>query len=924
MAQGRGRSGGGSARGIGLAVTLVVLLGCQVADQPTLAECGNGIVEPSAGEDCEPLQDPAACGAAGSGASACRFICTAQSCPSGFRCGNDAICRQPCLGFEGEPACNPFEVLSEDVSEAAIAQVSVVDVVGDARPEIIAVEYDDAQGLDAQVQVYRVEPDEIVTGESAMVGEFPGVVRLSSGGVHYLVAQRDALPLAPAEATASQRQAILSVLEPDLGFREVIIQGPTVVDPGPLRLASYAPSDELPGESVEPLLFGFGEDQVWQPEASAVEPAAAGHPDDLLGPSIGQPFDADQAAAAGALASQVCPVMVYGYRGQTQLFAENPCEDLVATWTALPLLLPELPADTRLGDGLVVGDANGDGLDDLAITTDAGRIHVAYGVGDGSFHSVASELPLEGGDGRFDDGVGFASELGTSLGVIAVGDFNGDARPDFLTRSTWIRSCTTEGCGTCDVEGYRCELGASSAPAYSGTAASVADYDGDGEIELAVLAREADDPLFPADQWGGVPPSPGDLVIIDRPGSEQWSARVIPMVGAPRLLASGDLDGDGADEVMLARSTEGGDELHVTYGETGEVESLGGLGLIVDAHVVAGTRTLAVVSEGSEGQGRRLTRLTATHERQLRSTVKLALEVVPRSFVVGNWTPSNPAERGLAVIGETATGEVGVELLTRGGDTFFDASTRNHALTSLQLAADQAASAQAVAIDLDGDDIDELVVLAADGAVRTLRVSDAGGAPAFIDPTLSPALEPFAGPAWPGDDRPRSLLGLRDLDDDGDLDLWALSAEDSPQLVAFRNLGDGTLDVAGRAVSPIPPLELSFCEEGTGDCSVHVRAVAPFRVRSDRSRSVSPTGIDLLLASRRALFLWTLDPLDPSTATALPVAELAVVRGGRLPLSPEGGQVLAAIGDIDGDGVDDVVAAGRNGIRWLNGLAVNP
>ena len=900
------------------------LVGCQVADQPTLAECGNGIVEPSAGEDCEPLQDPESCGAAGSGASACRYICTTQACPTGFRCGNDAICRQPCLGFEGEPACSPFEVLSEDVSTAAIAQLSVVDVVGDGRPEIVAVEYEDELGLDARTQVYRVEPDEIARGIPATVGEFPGVVRLSNGGVHFLVAQRDALPPAPAEASESQRQAILSVLESDFGFREVIIQGPTVVDPGPLRLASYAPSDELPGGSVEPLLFGFGEGQVWQPETSAVQPVASEHPDDLLGPAVGQPFDPQVAAAAGAVASQACAVMVHGYRGQSDLLSLNPCEALVESWTALPLVMPQLPEGTRLGDGLVLGDANADGFEDLVVTTDAGRIHVAYGVGDGSFHSVVGEIPAQDGDGGFDDGVGFASEYSASLGVIAVGDFNGDARPDFLTRSTWIRSCSTEDCGTCDVPGYRCELGSSSAPAYEGTAASVTDYDGDGEIELAVLARDADDSLFPADGWGGVPPNPGDLVIIDRPGSEHWSARVIPMVGDPRLLASGDLDGDGAHEVILARSTEAGDLLIVAYGATGTVETLEGLGIIVDAHVIAGTRTLAVVSEGSEGQGRRLTRLTATHERELRSIVKLELEVVPRSFVVGNWTPSNPQEKGLVAIGETAAGEVAVELMTRGGDTFFDASTRNHTLTSLALAGDQAGSARAVAIDLDGDEIDELVVLASDGVVRTLRVSDDGGVPTFGAPTMSAVAEPFAGPAWPGDDRPVSIPRLRDLDDDGDPDLWVLSAEDPPQLVAFRNRGDGTLDVEGRAVSPIPPLELSVCEEGTGDCSVRVRAFAPFRVRSDRSRSVSPAGVDVLLASRRALFLWTLDPFDPATATTVPVAELAVVRGGRLPLSPEGGQVLAEIGDIDGDGVDDVVAAGRNGIRWLNGLAVNP
>lgn len=61
-------------------------------DLTTLGVCGNGVVEHNIGEDCD--GDSEAC-------VACRLVCepTADhpdaTCPSGFACGKDAICRQP-------------------------------------------------------------------------------------------------------------------------------------------------------------------------------------------------------------------------------------------------------------------------------------------------------------------------------------------------------------------------------------------------------------------------------------------------------------------------------------------------------------------------------------------------------------------------------------------------------------------------------------------------------------------------------------------------------------------------------------------------------------------------------------------------------------------------------------------------------------
>jgi hypothetical protein len=149
-----------------------------------------------------------------------------------------------------------------------------------------------------------------------------------------------------------------------------------------------------------------------------------------------------------------------------------------------------------------------------------------------------------------------------------------------------------------------------------------------------------------------------------------------------------------------------------------------------------------------------------------------------------------------------------------------------------------------------------------------------------------------------------------------------LTADDPPRLVTFRNRGDGTLDVAGRVLIPVPAAELSTCDVGPTACAVRMTSFAPFSGTSDRSLAIAPTALDIVLVSHRALWHWTLDPFDPASATALD--EVAVVQGMREALGAPRTQAHVELGDIEGDGVDDVVAAGQTGIRWLRGLAVNP
>lgn len=897
---------------------------CQNPDAVTPRECGNGVVEPAAGEDCEPVGDPDRCGAVGSGAPACRWTCATETCPDGFRCGDDAICRQACLGYDGEPSCNPFETLSTDVTLDAAAASQTVDIDGDGRPEVVTtIDADDDST--ARVQLHRYDGDLFSTGLGHVVGERATVGRLDDDGPWTVLAARSALPPPPATPDPVLTRATVARIDDALGFSPVLTQGPDTVEGGPLALHSYRVPADVPTFGGETILYGVRDEAVWHAGPALVQLSTQGPASDLIGPVAARFISAIHAAATGDLASQYCPTLIYGYRGQSALVASNPCEGVQEAWTTSPLALPVVPDGATLGDGLAVGDLNADGTADVAITTAGGRVHVSYAVGDGSFHSDAATLPAQDGDGQFDQGVGFVDNTPGSLGILAVDDFNGDGRPDFITRTTWIRSCDVRGCGSCDAPDYRCEGGPTPAPVYRANRGSLVDIDGDGRPELAVTT--SGEGSSATDAWGTVSPRTSDIVIIDSPGSPDWSARTIPVGQAVEVIAGGDIDGDGLEEIIaVRRDDEVGDTLVVIFAAdsgAATIRRANDFGRIVAATVLDGEPTLALVSEDLDGSHRRLTRLTADHQRQLRTPAGLELFVVPRRFVMGHFDRTRPEAWAVAVIGEGDAG-VAVELVTRGASSFFDASSRVSATTTLGIEAIHAGRTAALAVDLDGDAIDELVVIAPDFAVRTLTVDAA--APRFSDTPLVQTVDAlFAAAAWPGhtDALPlASYPATQDLDGDGDLDLWLLTAEQPRALVTMLNAGDGTLDVAGRTTIAVPQLALSVCEDP--DCGVVIGAFAAFSGPTDRTRAVSPNARDVLLASRRALFLWTVDPMDASTAQTREVAELAVVRGGRAPLSPAGGPVLATIDDIDQDGVNDVVAGGRNGIRWLSGLAVNP
>jgi hypothetical protein len=75
------------------ALALLVAAGCTPLQEVKTGECGNGFVEPSAGEECDdPARDD--CGAPGTSFE-CRLICVEDACQEGYICGGDGRCRKP-------------------------------------------------------------------------------------------------------------------------------------------------------------------------------------------------------------------------------------------------------------------------------------------------------------------------------------------------------------------------------------------------------------------------------------------------------------------------------------------------------------------------------------------------------------------------------------------------------------------------------------------------------------------------------------------------------------------------------------------------------------------------------------------------------------------------------------------------------------
>ena len=191
---------------------------------------------------------------------------------------------------------------------------------------------------------------------------------------------------------------------------------------------------------------------------------------------------------------------------------------------------PLLPNSfSQLGPGVAWHDLDGDGNEDLIVGAGrSGRIAFFHNTGT-RLHAGPVRVPAAAGD--------LTTILGWSNGVIA-------------GVAAYEASSTQEARNTASVVAYSSRTGAVT-PLISGDTASVgplalADYDGDGDLDLFVGAR-----IYPA----GYPLSPSSRLYRNDGGRfslDSTNSRLLDKLGMVSAALFSDIDGDGDPDLLVA------------------------------------------------------------------------------------------------------------------------------------------------------------------------------------------------------------------------------------------------------------------------------------------------------------------------------------------------------------------------------------
>ena len=492
---------------------LVTLCACENLPLIRPNRCGNRVVE--AGEECDDFPSDW-CQPPGS-ENAGTINCRRHPCPEGAGCGADALCRTP-----------SSTALNADTFAAgeAGARLHVGDMDGDLRQDLLV--HGNSRSVHARFGADRALVSALniaLASDDLTIGSLNGDARDDLVGFdqragELAVLQADATgELTPVShiraAPGGKAQRMLAVDSNGDGRAEPFL----LVDDSVYAVPSRST------DSFEVVLSGA---------------VAAG---DVAGHIATGNFAGSEPTATGsefALGALGAPrVHVYTLRNQ---------------FGAKELATVELPAGQKVGArGLFAGDHNADGKLDLFASSGsaAAGLYVAYGVGDGSFHSRPT-LPSSHGDNRFAPA---AVALGLFARVLTVADLDGDQRADLVLESDaslngehGFACAAEEGCGH---------------PHEPWAAAVAADFNRDGYIDVIGTPLDTRELSY----WLGLGDGSFNTFAIATHGipAPTRGAR-----GAQPALAVGDFDGDLAQDLAFAE-TEGGtvdqDDLTVLFGK---------------------------------------------------------------------------------------------------------------------------------------------------------------------------------------------------------------------------------------------------------------------------------------------------------------------------------------------------------------------
>ena len=238
------------------------------------------------------------------------------------------------------------------------------------------------------------------------------------------------------------------------------------------------------------------------------------------------------------------------------------------------------------------GDVNGDGLNDIIVGALNGSDYVVFG--SENWSSQTLELSdLNGTNGFRIDGINRNDNSRTGTFVSSAGDVNGDGIDDFVLGASSARGSWDKTYGFGSGESYVVfgsenwssrtldlseldgtngfQINGVNSYDYSGSSVSSGDVNGDGINDIIIGAPGADPSAFA---------NSGEVYVVF--GSENWSSQTLELsdlngtngfkingfwgndhIGAP--VSSGDVNGDGVDDVIIGQQKDGSRETSENY-----------------------------------------------------------------------------------------------------------------------------------------------------------------------------------------------------------------------------------------------------------------------------------------------------------------------------------------------------------------------
>lgn len=434
-----------------LASTLVIggvvaiVTACTTLTDIAPNQCGNLIVEPEAGEQCDfwAYQDAFACFRSDAGTKACHVACNdAGACPSGWGCGTDGVCRSPNETYLGTP------IVTTDVRE-----MSLSDFDGDGQLDLVA------RGL-ASTAIYFFDSKGVSNGVAGPLATTRG--RLTTG------------VLAP----NSHPSLIL--------FDTLVTQGGLVAGTG------FDVWNGLANRTLSPILFSSTPINATESRVIPAQVLGNGpHPgnDDIMVLAQGQfgiglgyfnagtPLGIDyflpeppsstirgDVPVARIPANAPCDSLVIGYRNVAGAHVLRTCDDAGNAFDATQEA-STVPFTSQIDSPVFLVDTNKDAIPDLVTFNSQGEMQVALGQANGSFSPG-----------------GAPTNVGLLTPPLAMGDLDGDGAFDFVEPDTGIFLSSTKQ---------------HVLPSFTLTYARIADMNGDGFPDVVGISNVG------VDFWSG-------------------------------------------------------------------------------------------------------------------------------------------------------------------------------------------------------------------------------------------------------------------------------------------------------------------------------------------------------------------------------------------------------------------------------------